>query len=83
MKEYKWDNIETCLHLLHLRQYRPWYQIILVINLRDILRNISGQENNIKTENLHNNQQPRIIKIKAMKKIEASVSKTKYQEEDF
>jgi hypothetical protein len=28
-------------------------------------------------------QQPRVVKIKTMKKIEASVSKTEYQREDF
>jgi len=29
------------------------------------------------------NQQPRLIKIKAMKKVEANVSQTQYQQEDF
>jgi hypothetical protein len=28
-------------------------------------------------------QQPRLIKIKTMKKVEASISQTKYQEEHF
>ena len=48
-------------------------------NLLKRLEDIFVEEERVRVKN----QQPRLIKIKAMKKIEASVSKTKYQEEDF
>jgi hypothetical protein len=48
-------------------------------NLLKRLKDIFVEEERIRVKN----QQPRLIKIKAMKKIEASISKVKYQEEDF
>ena len=48
-------------------------------NLLKRLKDIFVEEERIRVKN----QQPRLIKIKAMKKIEASISKTKYQEENF
>jgi len=48
-------------------------------NLLKRLKDIFVEEERIRVKN----QQPRLIKIKAMKKIEASVSKTQYQQEDF
>ena len=48
-------------------------------NLLKRLEHIFVEEERVRVKN----QQPRLIKIKAMKKIEASVSATKYQEEDF
>ena len=48
-------------------------------NLLKRLEDIFVEEERVRVKN----QQPRLIKIKAMKKIEASVSATKYQEEDF
>ena len=48
-------------------------------NLLKRLEDIFVEEERVRVKN----QQPRLIKIKAMKKIEASVSKTQYQEEDF
>tara|TARA_R110002012_G_scaffold151533_2_gene311478 strand:- start:675 stop:1415 length:741 start_codon:yes stop_codon:yes gene_type:complete len=48
-------------------------------NLIKRLEDIFVEEERVRVKN----QQPRLIKIKAMKKIEANVSKTKYQQEDF
>jgi hypothetical protein len=48
-------------------------------NLLKRLEDIFVEEERVRVKN----QQPRLIKIKAMKKIEASVSKTQYQQEDF
>ena len=48
-------------------------------NLLKRLEDIFVEEERIRVKN----QQPRLIKIKAMKKIDASISKVKYQEDDF
>ena len=48
-------------------------------NLIKRLENIFVEETRIRVKN----QQPRVIKIKTMKKIEASVSSVKYQEDAF
>ncbi len=48
-------------------------------NLIKRLEDIFVEETRIRIKN----QQPRVIKIKTMKKLEAAISKVEYQQDDF
>ena len=75
----KMEIVRTKVDKLSVEVPVMGWQLNKLIGSLKRLEDIFVEEERIRVKN----QQPRLIKIKAMKKIDASISKVKYQEDDF